>query len=139
MSVPRRAYDLLRGYIGREYERIQGVDFDGASKELKEAFQNPMKPGETVAVPPAMRQQLTPADRRERACTVLGVPKDAEFAAIRLAYERLNRRSAPTNFPPGSQEAQQAGAIQRRVQDAYRCLADEADATEVRFKSLEIE
>jgi hypothetical protein len=139
MSVPKRAYDLLRGYIGREYERIQGVDFDGATKELKEAFQNPMKPGEIPPPPPATRQVITPVDRRARACAVLGVPKDADFGAIRLAYERLNRRSDPANFPAGSPECQQAGAIQRRVQDAYRSLADEADATEVRFKSLEIE
>jgi len=139
LSVPRRAYDLLRGYIGREYERIQSVDFDGAAKELKEAFQNPMKPGETPPPPPVQRQTTTPVDRRGQACAVLGVPKDADFGVIRTAYERLNRRSDPNNFPSGSQEATQAGQIQRRVQDAYRILADQADATEVRFKSLEIE
>jgi hypothetical protein len=138
VSVPRRAYDLLRGYIGREYERIQSVDFDGASKELKEAFQNPMKPGETPA-PPTQFRAPAPVDRRAQACAVLGVPKDADFGAIRTAYERLNRRSDPTNFPSGSQEATQAGQIQGRVQAAYRILADQADATEVRFKSLEIE
>jgi len=139
VSVPRRAYDLLRGYIGREYDRIQGIDFDGAAKELKEAFQNPMKPGETPVAPPAARPRVSAADRHDQACTVLGVPKDADFSGIRTAYERLNRRSDPTNFPKGSAEALQAGLIQRRVQDAYRLLADQADATEVRFKSLEIE
>lgn len=139
MSVPRRAYDLLRGYIGREYERIQGVDFDGASQELKEAFQNPMKPGDASPQPPQPRVQATPADRRAQACAVLGVSSKAEFGEIRTAFERLNRRSDPANFPPGSEEGKQAGQIQRRVQDAYRILADQADATEVRFKSLEIE
>ena len=138
MSVPRRAYDLLRGYIGREYERIQSVDFDGAAKELKEAFQNPMKPGETPP-PPVKVRAAPPVDRRAQALAVLGVPNDADFGAIRTAYERLNRRSDPANFPRGSQEATQAGEIQGRVQAAYRILADQADATEVRFKSLEIE
>ncbi|MHB8635267.1 MAG: J domain-containing protein [Fimbriimonadaceae bacterium] len=137
MSVPRRAYDLLRGYIGREYERIQGVDFDGAAQELKEAFKNPIKPGETP--PPVARQVVPPVDRRAQACAVLGVAPDADFSAIRLAFQRLNRRSDPANFPSGSPERRQAGQIQRRVQDAYRVLADQADATEVRFKSLEID
>ncbi|HLK15393.1 MAG TPA: hypothetical protein VKT78_11365 [Fimbriimonadaceae bacterium] len=141
MSVPKRAYDLLRGYIGREYDRIQSVDFDGAAKELKEAFQNPMKPGETPE--PMVRvttsRPATPAERRAAACTVLGVDDKADFGAIKTAYDRLNRRSDPKNFPKGSDEAKQAALIQRRVQDAYRYLADQADATEVRFKSLEIE
>ena len=130
----------MRGYIGREYERIQGVDFDSASQELKDAFQNPMKSGEVPTPPPSMRHVApSPADRRARACEVLGVSRDADFGTIKLAYDRLNRRSDPANFPKGSEEAKQAGQIQRRVQDAYRVLADQADATEVRFKSLEIE
>jgi hypothetical protein len=136
VSVPRRAYDLLRGYIGREYERIQGADRDHASRELSEALQNPIKPGTTPQQPDNIQP---PLDRRERACLILGISTDSDFTTIRTAYQRLNRRSDPANFPPSSPEAAQAGQIQRRVQEAYRVLAEQADATEVRFKSLEIE
>ncbi len=138
MSVPRRAYDLLRGYIGREYERIQGADRDHAARELSEALQNPA-PAATGAKPVPQPEPLTPLDRRTRACLILGISTEADFTLIRATYQRLNRRSDPANFPPNSPEAMQASQIQRRVQEAYRVLAEQADATEVRFKSLEIE
>lgn len=140
VSVPKRAYDLLRGYIGREYERIQGVDFETAARELKDAFKNPVKSDEAPpAATPTTTSAPSPAERRSRACAVLGVSRDSDFGTIHAAYQRLNRRSDPTNFPAGSEEARQAAQIQRRVQAAYRVLAEQADATEARFKSLEIE
>lgn len=132
MSIPNRAYNLLRGYIGREFERIQGIDRDQALKEISE----------TLSTQPASPAQHTPAtkhDRVERARSILGISADADFTTIRAAYQRLNRRSDPASFPSGSAEAAQAAQIQRKVQEAYRVLAEQNDAVEVRFKSLEIE
>ncbi len=34
MSMGRRAYDILRGYVGREWERIMSVEEQTALKEL---------------------------------------------------------------------------------------------------------
>lgn len=136
MSLPRRAYDLLRGYVNHEWERIQEVEERFAEKELKEAVESPaprpVEPAPTVAPEP------TP-DNRELARRLLGVGPEASFAEIRHAFERLNRRSDPSNFPAGSAEAKSAQEIQRRVQWAYAVLTDGMDATEKRFRSLEID
>ena len=45
MSSARRAYDLLRGYIAHEWERIQGVEEDFAEAELNEAIETAKQNG----------------------------------------------------------------------------------------------
>jgi hypothetical protein len=122
--------------VNREWDRIHGVDpFAGAgdkmsaSSEVDSALEHP------APRPVAER----PFNAKERACSVLGITVEAEFVEIRRSFERLNRRSDPSNFPPGSPEAYQAAQIQRRVQEAYRILIDGMDASELRFRSLEIE
>lgn len=139
MSTTRRAYDLLRGYVNREYDRIRGVDLDNAEKELNESLQGYMPPRT-----PSTNQQTQPSSepllsREERARRILGVNPGATFEEIRKSYERLNKRGDPTRFPVGSVEREQAGSIQKSVQWAYGILTANMDSTEKRFRSLEIE
>jgi hypothetical protein len=135
MSTGRRAYDLLRGYVNSEWDRIRGVEDDAATQELAEGLENP-----TLRRPtdPTREPISEPADRMALARKILGVPEGATFAQVRTAFERINRRADPSNFPAGSPEATQASEIQRRVQWAYGVLTDGMDTTEKRFRSLEI-
>lgn len=132
MSMGKRAYDLLRGYVHREWERIQDVERDYAERELEEAIERPYP----VSGPP------TPAleeDRELRAAKLLGVSLNSPFEEVRKAFERLNKRSDPSNFPAGSREAVEAGEIQKRVHWAYAVLTERVDVIEKRFRSLEID
>ncbi len=140
MGVGRRAYDLLRGYVNREWDRIQGVEQEHAEWELDEATRGTRPREEFAPVPdyaaPAKAEPT--ADNHAYARRLLGVEPTATFADVRREFERLNKRSDPTKFPPNSPEAKQAAEIQRRVQWAYAVLSEDADPTERRFRSLEI-
>jgi hypothetical protein len=123
----------MRGYVNREWERIRDLEREYAEQELDE-------PVVARAPQPADQQAaLPPVDPKERARQLLGVEPDAGFREIRKAFERLNKRSDPANFPAGSPEAAQATDIQRRVNWAYQVLTENVDVTEKRFKSLEID
>jgi hypothetical protein len=141
MSTGRRAYDLLRGYVNREWERIRGLeppDSVSAAGEIDEAMRHPSPRSSSVSSPVEVVDEDS-FDIQERARRVLGVTVETEFHMVRRTFERLNKRSDPGNFPIGSPEAMQAAMIQRRVQEAYRILTAEMDASELRFRSLEIE
>jgi hypothetical protein len=137
MSLGKRAYNILRGYVHREWERIQDLDRESAQRELQEALDNP------AALPSAEVPSIrTPgpgaSDPKEHARKLLGVGPEANFGEIRKAFERLNRRSDPANFPPESVEAREAADLQKRVHWAYGVLTEGMDDTERRFRSLEI-
>lgn len=134
MSTGRRAYDMLRGYVNREWDRIKGVEFDEAERELQDALE---KPTERKLDLSGMEESLV-VDRQLTASKILGVPINAPYAEIQKAFERLKKRSDASNFPSGSAEAAQAIEIQRRVQWAYGVLTEGMDVTEKRFRSLEI-
>ncbi len=140
MNAAQRAYNILRGYVVKEWERIQDIERDLAENELGEAMRNPLK------VAPASSRQPDDTEVYERAADpkavarrMLGVPPDATFETIRKTFERLSLRSDPKNFPSGSSEQRQAGQILKRVHWAYATLTDEIDNTQKRFRSLEIE
>src|SRR4051794_40321403 len=111
MSMGRRAYDLLRGYVSTEWERIRDVEHQIAEKELRtppsadfnRSVQTPSAVDNTPTAP-------TPQDRRERACRILGVAEGCTFDEIRKCFSRLNKRSDPANFPDNS--AEQVKAIE---------------------------
>jgi hypothetical protein len=138
MSTGRRAYDLLRGYVNTEWERIRGVEDDSAERELNEALGDPAyaRYGRTAE---ASHYEVTILTDEEKARQVLGVSTTASFEEIRKAFDRLNERSDPAKFPEGSLEAQHAAEIRSRVHRAFRILSDKFDSTETRFKSLEID
>jgi hypothetical protein len=134
MDTGRRAYDLLRGYVNTEWERIKGVDSKDAVRELDDSVgvRSSRVEGATV-------EEIVVTDPQDWARRILGVNSTADFTEIRKAFERLNSRSDPSKFPLGTSEARQARDIQRRVQQAYAILTEEIDSTEKRFKSLEID
>jgi hypothetical protein len=139
MSMGRRAYDLLRGYVNTEWDRIHQVEDDPATQELMQSLADPTPKKATESKPEPAPSPQTQEDRGELARKILGVESTAGFSEIRHTFERINRRADPSNFPAGSPEASQASQIQRRVQWAYAILTETMDGTEIRFRSLEIE
>ncbi|MBC8065325.1 MAG: hypothetical protein H7Y17_10870 [Chlorobia bacterium] len=134
MSAGRRAYDMMRGYVNREWDRIKGVEFDSAERELQEALEQPTPRKLDLS---GMDEAIV-VDRQLTASKILGVPINAPYADVQKAFDRLKKRSDGSNFPSGSSEAAQAIEIQRRVQWAYGVLTEGMDITQKRFRSLEI-
>ena len=137
MSEIRRAYDLLRGYVNSEWDRIKSVDLDRALDELDTPAKKTSK--DSGALDPAEETYVTPANPKELASSILSVEPDASFEDIKKAFDKLNKRSNPANFPEGSEEAKNAARIQARVNWAYRVLCEDKSDSERRFKSLEID
>lgn len=144
MSGAKRAYDILRGYVNTEWERIKGVERDLAERELwgtksvPQSIYNP--PSEAKEASPGDAQAApAPHDPKAYARRLLGVSEQSTFSDIRKAFTRLNKRSDPANFPAGSAEAKQAAEIQKKVAWAYNALTEDMDSTERRFGSLELE
>lgn len=136
MSTGRRAYDILRGYVNAEWDRINGSDsISDAERELNDALENPVRPSKPTVVDADYRF-LTDS---ERARKDLGVGPEATFAEIRASFDRITKRTDPANFPAGSEEARMAEEIHRRVHRAYTHLTEGMDSTEKRFRSLEID
>lgn len=139
MNGAKRAYDTLRGYVNREWERLQGVDDPSeAERELDDLTTAPRR--EPVSTSDAGGKiYSTTMSQEEIARQVLGVRNGATFAEIRTSFDRIVKRTDPANFPAGSAEASQAIEIHRRVHRAYAILTESMDATEKRFRTLEIE
>jgi len=138
LSIGRRAYDLLRGYVNTEWERIQDVEWRLAEKELRIPPPAPKPAPQEVPSQPEMAAQ-PPEDRRERACRILGLEQNCSFDDIRKCFTRLNKRSDPANFPDNSAEQVKAIEIHRKVNWAYAVLTEDMDRTERRFRTLELE
>lgn len=135
MSLGKRGYDILRGYIGREWDRINSVERDTAYEELHKDEVVVTRSSTTVT----RTVESVPVDPKDHARELLGVSPEAPFNEIRKAFQRLNKRADPSNFPEGSDEATVAAKIQQKVQWAYTTLTEDMDTTEKRFRSLEIE
>jgi hypothetical protein len=141
MSTGRRAYNLLRAYVGREWDRIKSWERLDALRELEE----PIKPEGTRDAPAEEDPEKTVvyipegSTKEEAACHILGIKKGSNFQEIRFAFVKLSKRSAPVNFAEGTAEHSQARDIYRRVHWAYRTLTEGMSDSEKRFGSLEIE
>jgi hypothetical protein len=144
MSLGKRAYNVLRGYVSTEWDRIKGLEHELAERELR-------KPDAAAAIPlpsPTVTSKseqlpiiphLAPEDKKAYARRLLGVAEDCSFEDVRKAFARLNKRSDPGNFPADSAEATKAAEIQRKVAWAYNILTEGMDATERRFRTLELD
>jgi hypothetical protein len=137
MSSGRRAYDMLRGYVNHHMDRIRDVDVSAAWDELNESISGPR--GTTAETEPANIPAPEPVDQKTIARRILGVKEDASFEDIRKSYERLRKRSDPTNFPEGTDERKTAQELHQRIETAYRILSADVPAIDKRFKNLEIE
>ena len=133
--MSNRAYNILRAYIGREFERIRGLERLEAMEELERPADWERLEG--MDVPRAESQPI--ADPKEYARRLLGVSETATFNEIRTAFERLNERSSPAGFPVGSDEEREAREINKRVNWAYGELAKDFGDTEKRFSTLEFD
>lgn len=125
---------MLRGFVNTEWDRINGLDQEAAWRELEQMTGGkPGKATETTTI-----TLKTPEEKQAYARRLLGVAEAAPYDEIRKAFERLNTRSDPKNFPAGSEEAKQALDIHKRVNWAYGVLTENMDTTEKRFRNLEI-
>ena len=134
MSSLRRGYDVLRAYIGREWERIESITESNARSELN-SYLNNLPPTQPATNKPKIDGPLNVSE----AYKILNLPKDANLEDLKRAYNRLNNRSKPENFPEGSEERKQAARVHLRVQEAYDILLPKLDQTHQRFTSLDID
>ena len=141
MSEARRAYDLLRSFVGRESERVKETwaEFEKMLAETPSPSPRSSAPASTPAEPDPRLSAATPEDTRRVALRILGVEEGATFPEIRRAYEKISRRAKSENFPAGSDAASQAQELLRRASWAYQALTKDMDATQKRFQSLEID
>jgi hypothetical protein len=146
MKDAQRVVNVLRSYIGREWERVKEIEKQLARDELNQATATPggQPPASQPAVPStsapaASGSSLTEADLDRQARAILGVEPDADFPTIRKAYEKLEKRSRPGKFPEGSPESNVAAALRARVDWAFKFLSRHASEVEKRFSSLEID
>ncbi len=143
MSEFNRAVNIGRAFIGREWDRIKGMEREMAERELVDVYS--YQPKTETYEPPRPEDNLTPAQQEERAKVrdrtarkLLGVVEGATFEEIKREFDRLCKRSDPANFPENSEEQKQASEINRKVYWAYQVLTENLDVTEKRFKSLEL-
>ena len=145
MSEAKRAYNLLRGYVNREWERVKGIDMIDALRELdapltdKQAEMKEKASGSTGQPKVQMPKEGEEENYEATARTILNVHANATFREIRHSFEKISRRSQPENFEEGSEEAKHAQVVLRRATWAYNFLTKNVSSSEKRFKSLEFE
>ena len=82
MNGGKRAYDILRGYINHEWERIQSVVERDAEAELNEAIEGPVPTRSGDA--PIKHVAVSDEDSARQ---ILGVGPQATFEEIRAAFD----------------------------------------------------
>lgn len=132
MSTPGRAYDILRAYVNDAYGRL----FEPNDAAAREQFDRELEA--TLPPLPKPKPPIQPLTN-ESARRLLGVSETASFGDIRREYEQLIARCDPAQFAIGSDEHRRAKIVRERVEAAYRFLRETADATELRFGTLEFD
>lgn len=141
MSEFERAFNIGRGYFDRAKDAILG----GASADsVAEAELNAALSSETLTTQieinqaeMQLREELTMMNEDE-ARLVLGIDRSANYSGIKAQYDKFVSRI--TEFEkayPGKKAI--AARERRRIERAYAILSKDADATEKRFGSLEID
>lgn len=136
MSEAKRAYNVLRGFVNQEWERVKGLDLQNAWRELDAPIGEKPIPKDDSA---NLRSSMAPTELEANARTILNVTAKANFDEIRKAFEKINRRVQPENFESGTEEAQHAQELLRKATWAYQYLTKDMSAAERRFRSLEID
>ena len=132
MSTGRRAYDIVRSYVGHGWDRVSGVD-DRAEAELREALESPTPPTPTAPPPPPMTVDVA---RR-----LLGVEEGTSARGVEKAYDDLVRAIDPARFaadPQAAARAKELGSRLRMARELARANA-KSDPISDRFSGLEIE
>jgi len=136
VSLGKRAYDLLRAYVGQQLERIESVFERDARSELDDYLNPETRPVQEVPKPaPAPEQNMTAAT----AARILNLGANATLEDLHREYKRLSERSLPANFPEGSEERKKAAIVHLRVQEAYEILLPVMDSRLRRFQNLDLD
>ncbi|MDM7461912.1 MAG: J domain-containing protein [bacterium] len=137
MRLGKRLTRLARAHWNELLERVEGVlrEEEAAAHELSRALELPDAP--TTPTPAAA--PAPPPTELQRAYRVLGLPENADLAAVRRAYRELMTRSDPNRFPEGAPEREQARRIQQRIEQAYQTLLLHLDYSAQRFRNLTVE
>lgn len=137
MGLGDRAYNLLRSYIGREWERIEKVREISARKELQEYLDPSVQnPDASISKPPPVPAK---DGKVAEAYKVLGLKSGAQLKEVKQAHAKLSERSLPANFAEGSEERKKAAKIHLLVQEAYDLLLPILDPRLKRFQTLDID
>lgn len=144
MNEASRAYNLLRAYVNREWDRVKGIDASAAWRELEESLNGPTLRSDSSATTTCASttpnlDAASPEDLAATARKILDVGDDADYETIRKAYEKINRRTQPGTFEEGSPEEEHASVLLRQATWAYQTLTKDVSATVKRFRSLEFE
>jgi hypothetical protein len=141
MSDAKRLYNVMRGYIGREWDRLKELEREMAMNELDASgvSETPASPQPDARPAKVVIEIPEGSDPKDAARRILGVDGTADFVVVQKAYLRLSKRSLPSSMPNGSEEQMQAEMIYRRVQWAYQTLTADTPAIEKRFGSLEVD
>lgn len=144
MSTGKRAYNLLRAYVGREWDRIKNWEKIDALRELDSpvAHDPGTRPAQEASPPDPDKTVIYVPEgttHEEAARHVLGVDTGADFREVRHAFVKLSRRSDPSNFKKGSVDYRKSHDIYKKVHWAYRTLTADMSDSEKRFGSLEID
>lgn len=150
MGTFKRATRILKSYIHREWERIEGLFQEEARKELDEFLTQPdfsksLPPSEStekVAPPPSTMRSLYDLNWKmdiPTAYRILNLTPRSTSRELKKAYNRLSERSQPDKFPEGSEERKKAAILHLRVQEAYELLLPVLDPRSKRFQSLDVE
>ncbi|MDW8107473.1 MAG: J domain-containing protein [Armatimonadota bacterium] len=146
MALGRRITRLMRAHLSELWERVEAILQEEeaeaaarqrAAEELGDALHRP----QPLISPPSAASAPTPSVEAElsRAYRVLGLPENADLAAVRRAYRELSARSDPNRFPENSPEREKARQIQQRIDQAYQTILLHLDHSTQRFRNLSVE
>lgn len=143
MALSRRITRLMRAHLSELWERVErlmreetaeATARDAASQELADALTRPQPaPAPVTSSPIPVPSELS------RAYRMLGLPENADLAAVRRAYRELAHRSDPNRFPEGSPEREKATQIRQRIEQAYQTILLHLDHSAQRFRNLSVE
>ncbi len=139
MSLARRAYNLLRAYLYREWERVESLFEKSAREELDEYLSKPAPVVSSGVGTDLPSVSLTEKMTDDLAYQILNLPKTADIDDLQRAYIRMSERTLPANFPEGSEERKKARVLHLRVQEAYEHLLPKLNPRLRRFQCLDIE
>jgi hypothetical protein len=166
MSWPKRIRNIAASQLNAIKDRLDRIDEESAmetlervgaraaaeqelSDALHETAPRPLRtPAEIAAgaqpraAQPATQPTtqptapvVTPLSRSYR---ILGLPEGAPLTEVAARYKELAARSDPKRFEPGSTDEANARDILKRVEDAYKALAEALDPAAGRFDKLEL-
>ncbi|MCX7926089.1 MAG: J domain-containing protein [Fimbriimonadales bacterium] len=147
MALGRRITRLMKAHWHELLERVETVireeEAESAARQTaRQELEDTLQPIHSTDSRPASSGASSPSVReteKERALRVLGLPPDADLAAVRRAYRELIARSDPARFPDDSPERAKAEQIRQRIEQAYQTLLLHLDHSAQRFRNLSVD